>query len=75
MKGLEELLTSTRTNIGVKRMGDLDDKPFLNACKKRFSAQEAEIQATTLVSLWQSHVVNPKWHPFKIIDPEGNAQV
>ncbi|TYI70537.1 hypothetical protein E1A91_D08G228500v1 [Gossypium mustelinum] len=51
MQGLPELL-GIRTNIGLKRMGELDPKAFHDTCKSRFPPDEAEIQATTLYSSW-----------------------
>lgn len=73
-QGLDDLL-GQRTNIGIKRMGDLDQKPFLNTCKQRFPLDEAQLQASTLCSLWQEHLKNPDWHPFKIIHVNGHPQV
>ncbi|TQD74947.1 hypothetical protein C1H46_039518 [Malus baccata] len=63
--GLSEML-SGRSNIGIKRMGDLDQKPFMNTCKERFTLEEAQVQASTLCSLWQDNLTNPDWHPFKV---------
>ncbi|KAF5957196.1 hypothetical protein HYC85_004421 [Camellia sinensis] len=40
--GLNEML-SGRTLIGIKRMGELDMKPFQNACKERFPSDADEI--------------------------------
>lgn len=56
-------------------MGDLDYKPFYNVCKERFSDEEAQVQASTLCSLWQDNLTKTDWHPFKIITVDGNAQV
>lgn len=63
-QGLTELL-GAETDIGVKRMGELDEKPFLNVCKQRYSANEATVEAATLCSTWQENLKNPSWHPFK----------
>ncbi|CAA7026053.1 unnamed protein product [Microthlaspi erraticum] len=60
------VLIGTETDIGVKRMGELDEKPFLNVCKKRYSADEAAVEAATLCSKWQNNVNDSKWHPFKL---------
>ncbi|CAN1238064.1 Factor of DNA methylation 1 [Linum grandiflorum] len=49
-------------------MGELDEKAFLIGCKKRFPKEECEIQATTLCSLWQEHLRDQEWHPFKVIE-------
>ncbi|TYG78995.1 hypothetical protein ES288_D02G105900v1 [Gossypium darwinii] len=60
--GLPELL-GIRTNIGLKRMEELDPKTFHDTCKSRFPPDEVEIQATTLYSSWQENLKNPYWHP------------
>lgn len=74
MKGLQDLL-GARANIGLKRLGDLDNKPFQEACRQKFSTEEAQIQASTLISLWQSYITDSNWHPFKVIETNGNAEV
>ncbi|KAF2301482.1 hypothetical protein GH714_025015 [Hevea brasiliensis] len=59
----------------IKRMGEIDEKPFLNTFKQRFPPEEAQLQASTQCSLWQQYLNNPEWHPFKIINnAEGNSQ-
>ncbi|KAK6127860.1 hypothetical protein DH2020_038400 [Rehmannia glutinosa] len=73
--GLNEMLTSTRVNIGIKRMGEIDEKAFRNACNKRFSSGEAEIKAVELCSLWQEKLKDAEWHPFRVVEDEkGNPQ-
>jgi len=72
--GLTEIMLGGRTNIGIKRMGEIDSKPFQNTCKQRFPLEEANVQASTLCSLWQENLKDPNWHPFKIIDIDGNTQ-
>ncbi|CAL9010807.1 unnamed protein product [Prunus brigantina] len=71
--GLRGML-DVRSHIQIKRMGDLDYKPFYNVCKERFSDEEAQVQASTLCSLWQDNLTKTDWHPFKIITVDGNAQ-
>ncbi|CAL5361604.1 unnamed protein product [Camellia sinensis] len=68
--GLSEMLSS-RTLIGIKRMGEIEMKPFQNACKEKFPNTEVEIKALELCSLWQERMKNPDWHPFKIVSAEG----
>lgn len=63
--GLNELLTSGRSHIGIRRMGEIDSKAFQNACKQRFPNEEAEIKALELCSLWQEKIKDSDWHPFK----------
>lgn len=65
-----------RSNIGIKRMGELDTKPFLAATKRKFSSEEADEKGVELCSLWEAYLRDPSWHPFKIImDKEGNTKV
>ncbi|XP_058109635.1 factor of DNA methylation 1-like isoform X2 [Magnolia sinica] len=64
--GLSDML-SGRTLIGIKRMGELDGKPFFAACKKKFPVEEAGVKSMELCSLWEDHLKNPEWHPFKNI--------
>ncbi|KDP41984.1 hypothetical protein JCGZ_27002 [Jatropha curcas] len=74
--GLKDTLASSvRTNIGIKRMGEIDQKAFLNTCKQKFATEEAQVQASTLCSLWQENLKDPNWHPFKIVtDAEGKHE-
>ncbi|CAL5327587.1 unnamed protein product [Camellia sinensis] len=71
-QGLNEML-SGRTLIGIKRMGELDMKPFQNACKERFPS-DADVKATELCSFWQEKMKNPDWHPYKIVACEEGHQ-
>ncbi|CAL9123490.1 unnamed protein product [Musa textilis] len=73
IKGLEDLL-SGRTLIGIKRMGELDEKAFQNACRKKYKAEEADIKAAELCSSWQEELKKPAWHPFKIVRSDGKEQ-
>ena len=56
-------------------MGDVDQKPFLNTCKQRFPLEEAQMEATTLCSLWQEKLKDPEFHPFKVVEIDGKHQV
>ncbi|CAD6341584.1 unnamed protein product [Miscanthus lutarioriparius] len=62
----KELITVLVSNIGIKRMGELDEKPFVLSCKQRYG-EDAEMKAAEFVSLWQEHLKDPNWHPFKIV--------
>jgi len=57
LQGIADI--STRSQIGVKRMGELDNGPFLEAMKKRYNEKEA-------LELW---------HPFKVVMIEGKEKV
>ncbi|XP_023919586.2 factor of DNA methylation 1 isoform X2 [Quercus suber] len=71
--GLTDMLTA-RMNIGIKRMGEIDQKAFQDACKERFHIEEANLQASMLCSLWQENLKDPGWHPFKIVHINGDTQ-
>lgn len=42
--------------IGVKRMGEVDQKPFQDVCLQRFSGEDWEVRAVEQSSLWQEKV-------------------
>ncbi|GAB4828126.1 hypothetical protein Ancab_035041 [Ancistrocladus abbreviatus] len=62
--GLESV-ASNRMTIGIKTMGEVDHKPFEDACLKKFCSREREEKAAELCSLWQEKVHDANWHPFK----------
>uniref|UniRef100_A0A8R7R4U3 XS domain-containing protein n=1 Tax=Triticum urartu TaxID=4572 RepID=A0A8R7R4U3_TRIUA len=53
------------SNIGIRRMGQVDEKPFVEACKPKYGA-EADAKALELCSMWQDNLRDANWHPFKI---------
>ncbi|XP_047311975.1 factor of DNA methylation 4-like [Impatiens glandulifera] len=57
-----------RSIICVKKLGELDVKPFLKAAKKKFSKEEAPEKGVELCSLWEDYIRDPSWCPFKV-DP------
>ncbi|KAJ6703066.1 RIBONUCLEASE P SUBUNIT P38 [Salix viminalis] len=73
IQGLGDMLGARAPLIGLKRMGEIDEKPFHNACKERFP-EDPQLHASTQCSLWQEKLKNPAWHPFKVIDVDGNAK-
>ncbi|KAJ1396787.1 Zinc finger-XS domain [Sesbania bispinosa] len=72
INGIKEI--SNRANIGVKRMGELDSRPFLEAMKKNYNEEEAEERASELCSLWEEYLKDPDWHPFKVVMIEGKEK-
>ncbi|KAM7522187.1 hypothetical protein LguiA_012089 [Lonicera macranthoides] len=60
-------LKDSRAFIAVRRMGELDEKPFHEAAKKKYSEEEAPEKALELCSLWEDYLRDPSWHPFKVI--------
>jgi hypothetical protein len=56
-------------------MGELDEKPFQNACKRKYGNDDYETKAAELVSSWQEEIKKPSWHPYKIITVDGEDKV
>ncbi|XP_022764268.1 factor of DNA methylation 2-like [Durio zibethinus] len=73
ISGLQDFWSS-QTKIEIKRMGEVDPRPFKDACMKKFSG-DWELNSTELCSLWQSLVTNPEWYPFKRELIDGKYQV
>ncbi|KAF5741774.1 leucine-rich repeat-containing protein [Tripterygium wilfordii] len=74
ISGYSKVLGTHITDIGIKRLGVIDSKPFQNKCKERFSPEEAMVQAAIVCSLWQENLQDPNWHPYKIIISEELPQ-
>ena len=55
-------------------MGELDEKPFIRACKLRYGV-EAETKALEFCSLWQDNLRDANWHPFKIVTTGDTSKV
>ncbi|KAL2558197.1 Protein INVOLVED IN DE NOVO 2 [Forsythia ovata] len=72
VNGLKEL--STNGQIGVKRMGELNSKPFHEAMKRKYNEVEADERATELCSLWEEYLRDPEWHPIKVVEINGKHQ-
>ncbi|KAJ8559528.1 hypothetical protein K7X08_003586 [Anisodus acutangulus] len=73
INGLRESRTA-RAIICVKRMGELNEKPFHAAAKKMFNSEEAAEKAVELCSLWEDHLRDPSWHPYKVIQKGQSAE-
>lgn len=63
------------SHVGVKRMGELDNKPFYVAMKRKYNSDEADERATELCSLWEEYLRDPGWHPIKVVTINGQLQV
>nr|GLL43004.1 factor of DNA methylation 4-like [Ipomoea trifida] len=64
-------LKDSRANICVKRMGELDEKPFARAARLKYPKEEAPEKALELCSLWDDHLRDPHWYPIKVIKKGG----
>lgn len=72
---LKDMFSGSKAHIGVKRMGELDNEPFLEAMKLKYNEEEAEEKSSELCSLWEEYLRDPDWHPFRVIEVEGKHQV
>ncbi|KAJ4849311.1 hypothetical protein Tsubulata_019113 [Turnera subulata] len=61
-------------DIAVKRVGELDTRPFLAAMKIKYGEQDAEDRASEICSLWEELLRDLGWHPFKRITIAGQLQ-
>ncbi|CAL4964959.1 unnamed protein product [Urochloa decumbens] len=68
--GFQEL-TAGRSNIGIKRMGELDPKSFGVAFRKRSSDKDAEVHSAMICSKWEGEIRNSNWQPFKVVLIDG----
>ncbi|XP_057978966.1 factor of DNA methylation 1-like isoform X2 [Malania oleifera] len=73
MSSLQDFWNS-QTTIGIKRMGEINQQPFKEACLQKFSGGDWEMKSLELSSLWQEYVKNPSWHPFKKKVMDGKLQ-
>ncbi|XP_061356217.1 factor of DNA methylation 5-like [Gastrolobium bilobum] len=63
------------TVIGVKKLGEINAKPFQKVCKYRYKdCHTALSESAKLHSKWQSEILDSTWHPFRIIDVEGEGK-
>ncbi|KAJ1436926.1 Zinc finger-XS domain [Sesbania bispinosa] len=62
--------------IGVKKFGEISDKPFQKLCKNRYKGNnKASLERAKLLrSKWQDEILDSTWHPFKITKVEGNEE-
>lgn len=72
LQGLKDI---NRAQIGVKRMGELDSRPFLEALKQKYNEEMAEEKASELCSLWEEYLRDPEWQPFKFVEVDGITKV
>ncbi|XP_010486975.1 PREDICTED: factor of DNA methylation 3 [Camelina sativa] len=68
-------LRETRSHIGVRRMGELDTKPFIEAMKIKYCQEDLEDWAVEVIQLWEEYLKDPDWHPFKRIKLETEENV
>ncbi|KAJ1282617.1 hypothetical protein BS78_03G065800 [Paspalum vaginatum] len=61
------------STIGIKRMDELAQQPFIDACRRK-PVNNSDDEAANLVSIWQEQLKDPSWHPFKIVEVNGQTK-
>ncbi|KAG7633723.1 Zinc finger-XS domain [Arabidopsis suecica] len=70
-KELVNIMKEWNTNIGVKRMGELVTKPFVDAMQQKYCQQDVEDRAVEVLQLWEHYLKDSDWHPFKRVKLEN----
>ncbi|KAK1571370.1 hypothetical protein Q3G72_015701 [Acer saccharum] len=73
ISSLQDMLSS-RTTLAIKRMGEVDQTSFLQACSLKFPDGDWEEISAKLCSSWEENVKDPHWHPFKTVVYKGNMR-
>ncbi|CAN7059837.1 unnamed protein product [Brassica oleracea var. botrytis] len=73
-KELVNIMKEWKQNIGVKRMGELVTKPFMDALQQKYCQQDVEDRAIDVLQLWEDYLKDPDWHPFKRIKLENQER-
>ncbi|KAL6859041.1 hypothetical protein ACP4OV_018043 [Aristida adscensionis] len=73
IKSLQEM-SGPRSHIGVKRMGELDQKAFFAACKGKVAKHDLEGELACLCSKWEGELSQPEWRPLKVVEIDGQTK-
>ncbi|KAL0683861.1 hypothetical protein Bca4012_050709 [Brassica carinata] len=73
IRGLRDL-SCEGSLIRVKRMGQVDEKPFMKVCKQKFIDENVEVEYAMLCSKWQNALNDSAWHPFKRVGTGENMK-
>ncbi|GMY08498.1 factor of DNA methylation 2-like [Fagus crenata] len=73
MQSLQDMLNS-RSQLAIRRMGEIDWKPFQHMCSQKFPGLDCKKISAELCSKWQEKLRNPQWQPFKIVLKNGEPQ-
>ncbi|RYR65432.1 hypothetical protein Ahy_A03g011363 isoform B [Arachis hypogaea] len=74
INSLQDMFCS-RSQLGIKRLGELDPKPFRDSCSQKYSNEPWQEISAMLCSSWEDNLKNSAWHPFKITEVNGVLQV
>lgn len=70
-------LNDVEADIGIKRMGEVQIKPFRDACLKKVPSGRSgdwDMKASEMCSSWQQILGDPSWHPFNNKVVNGKLQ-
>ncbi|KAL1327312.1 factor of DNA methylation 1 [Arachis hypogaea] len=73
INSLQDMFGS-RSQLGIKRLGELDPKPFRDSCSQKYSNEPWQEISAMLCSSWEENLKNSAWHPFKITEVNGVLQ-
>ena len=73
-QGLLEIDRGGR-KIGIKEMGELNEKAFKATCVAKVPPEEVDTAFYELYSSWQKQIGDLSWYPFKTVIVDGNHQV
>ncbi|KAK7279898.1 hypothetical protein RJT34_24957 [Clitoria ternatea] len=63
------------TDIGVKKLGEINAKPFKVVCKNMYKDnKKASLECAKLHAEWQNQILDSSWHPFRVLEIEGKKQ-
>ncbi|KAF0887632.1 hypothetical protein E2562_002349 [Oryza meyeriana var. granulata] len=73
IKGFLEIDMGGR-KLGIKEMGQLNEKVFQIACLAKLPPDEAGQASYDLYSSWQKQLSDLSWNPFKTVTVDGNCK-
>lgn len=56
-------------------MGELDFKPFMKAAEIKYVDEDVLEKATELCFLWEDHIRDSSWQPYKVVMEGETAKV
>ncbi|KAL3650165.1 hypothetical protein CASFOL_006568 [Castilleja foliolosa] len=75
IKEMETVFAHPRTSFSVKKMGEINPKPFeVTRLKNMYGKDWTKRDSDKLWSSWDQNVKDPHWHPFKKIKINGILQ-
>lgn len=73
ISGLKDMLND-RTIFRIKRMGEVDRRPFKELFLQKCSGGDWDEMSAKLCSYWEEEMKDPHWHPFKKITIKGRLE-